>query len=144
MFFNVSTKEQAICLRESLLLLEHAHSNYSTFYHSSNYSIKSVMLQQLRIHTLSTFKWTYFWISFWAGQIEILIILDNYCTKKKKMEDNYENVWLMSPCYRKSFCAGLTLNSSQLAFFEPTLGEALISSYTRTSSFLVYTTANMH
>ncbi|KAI3471755.1 hypothetical protein Pfo_028408 [Paulownia fortunei] len=42
---------------------------------------------------------------------------------------------------RKSFCTDMILNHSQLAFSQPTsLGKALISSFTRTSSFLVYTT----
>ncbi|KAL0374782.1 UNVERIFIED_CONTAM: protein CHROMOSOME TRANSMISSION FIDELITY 7 [Sesamum radiatum] len=46
---------------------------------------------------------------------------------------------------RKSFCTGLILDHTELAFSQPTsLGKALISSYTRTSSFLVYTTANMN
>ncbi|KAK6145744.1 hypothetical protein DH2020_022564 [Rehmannia glutinosa] len=45
---------------------------------------------------------------------------------------------------RKSFCADLILNRTQLAFSQPTsLGKALILSYTRTGSFLVYTTADM-
>ncbi|XP_020553399.1 protein CHROMOSOME TRANSMISSION FIDELITY 7 [Sesamum indicum] len=45
---------------------------------------------------------------------------------------------------RKSFCTGLILDHTELAFSQPTsLGKALFSSYTRTSSFLVYTTANM-
>ncbi|XP_051131250.1 protein CHROMOSOME TRANSMISSION FIDELITY 7-like isoform X2 [Andrographis paniculata] len=42
---------------------------------------------------------------------------------------------------KKSFCTGLILNDTQVAFSQPTsLGKALISSYTRTGSFLVYTT----
>ncbi|KAK6147313.1 hypothetical protein DH2020_018225 [Rehmannia glutinosa] len=45
---------------------------------------------------------------------------------------------------RKSFCADLILNRTQLAFSQPTsLGKALILNYTRTGSFLVYTTADI-
>ncbi|KAG8376817.1 hypothetical protein BUALT_Bualt09G0103300 [Buddleja alternifolia] len=45
---------------------------------------------------------------------------------------------------RKSFCKDVILDHTQLAFSQPTsLGKALISSYTRTGSFLVYTTANL-
>ncbi|KAG8375028.1 hypothetical protein BUALT_Bualt10G0057000 [Buddleja alternifolia] len=45
---------------------------------------------------------------------------------------------------RKSFCKDVILDHTQLAFSQPTsLGKALISSYTRTGSFLVYTTANI-
>ncbi|KAH6769687.1 protein CTF7 [Perilla frutescens var. hirtella] len=44
---------------------------------------------------------------------------------------------------RKSFCTGMILSHTEVAFSQPTtLGKALISSYTRTNSFLVYTTAN--
>ncbi|XP_042058859.1 protein CHROMOSOME TRANSMISSION FIDELITY 7-like [Salvia splendens] len=45
---------------------------------------------------------------------------------------------------RNSFCTSMVLNHTDLAFSQPTtLGKALMSSYTRTNSFLVYTTANM-
>ncbi|KAI3447403.1 hypothetical protein Pfo_004068 [Paulownia fortunei] len=48
-------------------------------------------------------------------------------------------------CGIRAIDLGLILNHTQLAFSESTsVGKALISSYTRTSSFLVYTTANMH
>ncbi|XP_043703579.1 protein CHROMOSOME TRANSMISSION FIDELITY 7 [Telopea speciosissima] len=43
---------------------------------------------------------------------------------------------------RKSFCMGLVLESSQLAFSQPTsAGKALASSYSATQSFLVYKAA---
>ncbi|GAA0175293.1 acetyltransferase [Lithospermum erythrorhizon] len=43
---------------------------------------------------------------------------------------------------RKTFCDGLMLECQQLAFSQPTTtGKALISNYTSTDSFLVYTTA---
>ncbi|XP_051131261.1 protein CHROMOSOME TRANSMISSION FIDELITY 7-like [Andrographis paniculata] len=42
---------------------------------------------------------------------------------------------------KKSFCSGLILDDTQVAFSQPaSLGKALMSSYTRTGSFLVYTT----
>ncbi|KAK6147636.1 hypothetical protein DH2020_018548 [Rehmannia glutinosa] len=45
---------------------------------------------------------------------------------------------------RKSFCTDLIINRTQLAFSQPTsLGKALILSYTKTGSFLVYTTADI-
>ncbi|XP_057811216.1 protein CHROMOSOME TRANSMISSION FIDELITY 7 isoform X1 [Salvia miltiorrhiza] len=45
---------------------------------------------------------------------------------------------------RNSFCTGMILNHTELAFSQPTtLGKALMSSYTKTNSFLVYTTVNM-
>ncbi|XP_075512449.1 protein CHROMOSOME TRANSMISSION FIDELITY 7-like [Primulina tabacum] len=44
---------------------------------------------------------------------------------------------------RKSFRTGVYLEQMQLALSQPTsLGKAFISSYTRTTSFLVYTTSN--
>ncbi|XP_075500364.1 protein CHROMOSOME TRANSMISSION FIDELITY 7-like [Primulina tabacum] len=44
---------------------------------------------------------------------------------------------------RKSFCTDVHLEQMQLAFSQPTsLGKAFISSYTRTTSFLVYKTSN--
>ncbi|KAG9135701.1 hypothetical protein Leryth_002430 [Lithospermum erythrorhizon] len=42
---------------------------------------------------------------------------------------------------RKTFCDGLMLECQQLAFSQPTTGKALITNYTSTDSFLVYTTA---
>ncbi|KAL8473610.1 hypothetical protein ACS0TY_030451 [Phlomoides rotata] len=46
---------------------------------------------------------------------------------------------------RRSFCKGMILNRTQLAFSQLTsLGKALISSYSKTTSILLYTTANMN
>ncbi|KAL8524588.1 hypothetical protein ACS0TY_014261 [Phlomoides rotata] len=46
---------------------------------------------------------------------------------------------------RRSFCKGMILNHTQLAFSQLTsLGKALISSYSKTTSILVYTTANIN
>ncbi|PWA65005.1 damaged DNA binding, DNA polymerase [Artemisia annua] len=45
---------------------------------------------------------------------------------------------------RKSFCSGLSLGHSQLAFSHPTnAGKLLATSYTNTESFLVYTTNSL-
>nr|XP_043611240.1 protein CHROMOSOME TRANSMISSION FIDELITY 7 [Erigeron canadensis] len=45
---------------------------------------------------------------------------------------------------RKSFCSGLVLEQSQLAFSQPTnAGKLLASSYTKNESFLVYTTNSL-
>lgn len=45
---------------------------------------------------------------------------------------------------RESFCADLVLKHSELAFSQPTsAGKAFISSYTKSHSFLVYTTSDL-
>ncbi|GER29009.1 N-acetyltransferase ESCO2 [Striga asiatica] len=59
------------------------------------------------------------------------------CNRRKHIASN------LLDAARKSFCKGLILDHMEVAFSQPTsLGKALISSYTRTSSFLVYTTAD--
>ncbi|KAF2308324.1 hypothetical protein GH714_040005 [Hevea brasiliensis] len=46
---------------------------------------------------------------------------------------------------RRSFCVGFTLQQSQIAFSPPTsVGKALASSYTGTTSFMVYKPNAMH